>query len=280
MEQLIFDPVCRRENIEKSGSKPRYPVFHIMKRGSITIETALVLPLFLLAMFLIMDLFTLFGFYMEVDRALDIEGKRLAKNAFESWEYTEDGLCADIIAILKENRKHFPILGGEAGLNFTGSDLSERELAKIRIDYVFKPDFDIFGLIAINISQQCVLHTWIGYERGLYGDGAGNDEEVYVAKNGTVYHRSIMCSHIRLSISETTGDAVDTLRNVNGGKYKPCEQCHAKKSDGILYIAANGDRYHNSLSCGGLKRTIQTMGLSEALSKGLKPCSRCVGNGD
>ena len=65
----------------KSGRRPKAPVFHKERgyRGSITVETAFVLPLFIFSMLLIMDLFTMLGFYMSVDRALNIEAKKLAK---------------------------------------------------------------------------------------------------------------------------------------------------------------------------------------------------------
>ncbi len=264
------------------------PVFYIGRvagsplpegRGSITIETALVLPLFLFGMFLVMDLFSMFAIYMGVERALDIEAKKLATVAYEDWGPSEETVKADILSILSENYGRIPVAGGEDGLSLGGSDLHNREIIAIQADYIFEPAFDIFDITNIEMTHRRVMHTWIGYEQGLYGRAEdGEDIIVYVARNGTVYHRSIACSHIRLSISETTGAAVGSLRNADGARYKPCSYCHARISDGVLYVAANGDRFHNSLNCGGLTRTVRSMRLSEAIANGLRGCSRCGGS--
>ena len=263
----------------KPERRPKTPVFHTERgaQGSITIEAAFVLPLFIFAMLFIMDLFTMLGFYMSVDRALDIEAKKLAKESFEDEVTDRDRICSELVSILRQNSS-FPIENGEEGLDLSQSMLDNREVIRLEVSYSFKPSFNIFGLVSPQVTQRRLMHTWIGYERGLFGTGAGiGNEEVYVAQNGSVYHSTLLCSHINLSISQTTGDAVEGLRNTDGGRYRPCEQCHAHISDGILYITDNGDRYHNSLTCSGLRRTVSAMRLSEALSRGLRPCMRCVG---
>ncbi len=275
-ENDTSDRTCRRVIKSKTDFGLWYPVIH-KARGSITIEAAMVLPLFLFGCFFIMELFNLFSFYMGVERAIDIEAKKLSKKAFEGLEYTEETVSYEVKEILKENFTSFPVEDGEAGLSFAGSELSDREILRLRVDYTFKPVFDFFNAAGISISQECVMHTWIGYENGLSGEAGDDSGEVYVAQNGEVFHMSIMCSHIRLSITETDPGTVESLRNSSGGRYRACEQCHPDDSDTVLYIAANGDRYHNSLGCSGLKRTIQCMTLREALSKGLRPCSRCSG---
>ncbi|HAG70505.1 MAG TPA: hypothetical protein DCL38_11135, partial [Lachnospiraceae bacterium] len=120
----------------------------------------MVLPLFLFGCFFIMELFNLFSFYMGVERAIDIEAKKLSKKAFEGLEYTEETVSYEVKEILKENFTSFPVEDGEAGLSFAGSELSDREILRLRVDYTFKPVFDFFNAAGISISQECVMHTW------------------------------------------------------------------------------------------------------------------------
>ncbi|MCR5789698.1 MAG: hypothetical protein K6G83_07400 [Lachnospiraceae bacterium] len=271
-------------------------------QASITVETALVLPLFLLGLFSLISLFSLFEFGMNLQAALYEEAKTLslAKTERELKAGTGDGsdrspapagdlrpvtesmVSGDILALLDEGvKRRAPVAGGLDKLDFSGSLLGNRELIVLSVSYEVRIPFLPDNLVSIPLHQQCLMHTWIGYEKGLFGSlTEGEDPEVYVTKTGTVYHSTLSCSHIRLSIRETTGSEIGSLRNEDGGKYKPCQSCHAKKTDAVLYYTLNGDRYHNSLSCSGLRRWIRAMKRSEAVSQGFRPCSRCGGSVD
>ena len=63
-----------------------------------------------------------------------------------------------------------------------------------------------------------------------------------------------------------------SLRNVYREKYHPCEIC-GKKASGTVYITTDGNRYHSTLECSGLKRTVHKKELGDVGD--LRPCSRC-----
>ena len=97
---------------------------------------------------------------------------------------------------------------------------------------------------------------------------------VYVTETGTVYHLSRSCTHLDLAISPVTSEQLSASRNASGGNYRVCELCGmSAASQGTYYITKEGDRYHSSLSCSGLKRTVYEIPISQVGDR--RPCSRC-----
>ncbi|MFT3982667.1 MAG: hypothetical protein QM697_02070 [Lachnospiraceae bacterium] len=248
----------------------------IMKpAGSLTIEAALVLPLFLFAMLSLLSLLSLLLFSVRVQEVLHQQTKYLAQQAYVEWETDVTALQTAFIEEIGISRlRGAPVKDGAAGLDFTKTDLSDREFIKLAIDYEAVLPYDLLNLFDYQFSQSCLMHTWIGYEKGLDGRAQKNKEEyVYITEDSEVYHRDRECSHIRLSIHETSSKEIENLRNNSGGKYHSCEVCHSSIGNEQLYITKDGEKYHNSLSCSGLKRTVTAIPLSETGNR--RPCLRC-----
>lgn len=151
-----------------------------------------------------------------------------------------------------------------------GTDSSE--IVELVNSYEYDPLLSIPGVGSINVTQRNLLHSWTGYING-YIPQTEDIEYVYVTEGSEVYHRSRECTHIRLSITAACADEIGRLRNDSGGRYHSCELCHSSLSDDHLYITRDGDRFHNTLSCSGLKRSVRTVPLSEVGD--LRPCKRC-----
>lgn len=128
----------------------------------------------------------------------------------------------------------------------------------------------------ITFLQKVCVRAWTGREGIYHADGStdakGEGKTVYVAATGEVYHTDPYCTHLKLSIREVGARMVGQLRNKSGEKYHACERCHAG-SAGSVYITGEGNRYHGSLSCSGLKRTVEEV-LQEDCD--LRPCSKCA----
>ncbi len=99
------------------------------------------------------------------------------------------------------------------------------------------------------------------------------DDYVYVTETGGVYHEDSECTHLRLSVRAVDIGALDTLRNSSGAIYHNCERCARSPGSSTVYITEEGNRYHNSISCSGLKRTVRQVSRKEL--NGMRVCSRC-----
>lgn len=132
--------------------------------------------------------------------------------------------------------------------------------------------FDILSKRLIFLQTMYIRH-WTGYDRS---EGL-EKEMVYITKTGEVYHRTIQCSHLQVSIREVSFQDIDTYRNRSGGKYYPCEQCAKGSCGDKVYITTEGERYHCSRNCSSLLRFIQKVERL-AVEDSHRPCKTCYGS--
>ena len=119
------------------------------------------------------------------------------------------------------------------------------------------------------------VHAWTGASWEETSDPNESPEKmVYVTASGTVYHKSLDCSHLKLSVSRISGSEVSSKRNDSGEKYYACESCSkGQKPGSYVYITKSGNRFHNDRTCSGLKRTVRLVKESKAAN--LSVCKRC-----
>ena len=244
-------------------------------RGSLTIEASLVLPVFLFAMFLALSLVNLMRFHLNLQEAVHQETGKLALTAYREWNASPGSVRGDVLARLNDTLlAKAPVKGGAGGVDFSNSKLDNREVIEVNAVYEAKLPYDFFDLFHRKFCCRCLMHTYIGYEKGLDERSVkhGEEEYVYMTETGTVYHKDRECTYLRLSIKEVDRAELKDLRNSSGHKYYACRSC-GKAAGGRVYITDDGTCYHSSLSCHGLKRTVNCIPLSEA--GGRRVCSRC-----
>lgn len=260
-------------------------------RGSITAETAIVLPLFLFFCIQIISIISLFQLHSTVQAALHEEASQLA---IQAYALERLGTDAESMAVrLAEDaylRGRVIERAGEAYLDRSmieggGSGIHAlyqgAEDGQDTVDAVFfyrvAPVIRILGFSGFTIRNRCCMKAWTGYalsENASEGDGS--EELVYITETGGVYHKSRSCTHLSLSVRTAGWETVGGLRNEDGAKYYPCEKCGANAKD-TVFLTDQGNRYHTSLACSGLKRTVYTVPISQAGGRG--PCSRCSATG-
>jgi len=268
----------------------RTSLFISLKKGALTVEATVIFPLFLAACISVLFFAELFRLEVKVDEALFNCAKVYAQygGLLDKGETEYNVLPAvgiNGIGIYAAGRFVTDELGndylndsilanGEKSFSFIHSSISS-EYIDLIVTYKVKFDVPFFDLPQIPIVQRCRIHTWSGKSEKDKIEGQ-EDEIVYVTKKGTVYHKNLECTYIKFQIEKISFSDVSSRRNSSGGKYYACERC-MKNVDACteVYITKNGTRYHNSVSCSELKRTISEIKLSEARNK-YRPCNRCV----
>ena len=175
-----------------------------------------------------------------------------------------------------------PLDNGISGLQFWESNILANgsavsgEVVDIVMTYQVSPWVKMPLVASFRMSNRYYGRVWTGY--GLGGGGTGNQPDkdlVYITENRSVYHEDVGCSHLKLRIHEISKENLKTARNAQGGKYYMCSKCKYRPYQGVLFICDDGDYYHYSRDCSGLKRTISSIPRQQALRDGLRPCSRC-----
>lgn len=249
-------------------SAGRASVFTPMK-GSITLEAAAAVPIFFFAVLCLMFLMEIMAIQTAVRSGLQYAGKQAAVSAYPVAVLMPGQIESDVVNAIGAERLERSIV--EGGIDCSGSRMSARTgVAELSAVYQVRIPLPIFQIPLLEYEQRMRIKGWTGYEKT--GFGAEKDETVYVTETGLVYHRDYHCTHLELSIRMVDPSEIGELRNTSGGKYHACERCGESGAGGV-YITDTGDRYHGSLSCSGLKRTVYAVPVSEVIGKGA--CSRC-----
>ncbi len=240
--------------------------------GSITLEAAMAVPIFFLAVVSLLYLMEMMAIQTSIRSGLQYAGKKAANEAYGITAVMPSRVESDVIhAIGAERLDRSIVVGGSGGIKCDGSRMSSvTGIGELVAAYQVRLPIPMFGVAPLKYQEKIRIKAWVGYEKQKFG--RDDDQTVYVTETGLVYHKDYHCTHLELSIRMVLPDEVSRLRNTGGGKYYPCEHCMRRGGNGV-YITDTGDRYHSSLSCSGLKRTVYAVPMSEAVGK--RACSRC-----
>ncbi len=208
----------------------------VFQKGSLTLEAAMILPVFLLAML------ALFGYLLAYDKQLTM---------------TEELLST----------------AEKAALYGTLSETGTGEGTYTKV-YGFTSGVNFSGLGKLWLTAQVKVRPWTGYDGDLGDSDLGEAGElVYVSDNRSVYHTRADCSYLDIYLTSLPLSQVGTQRNDDGKKYTACDKCCGGSVSGTVYISGQGEHYHATLSCSGLSRSPEAV-LRTSVS-GLSLCTRC-----
>ena len=265
----------------------------VMKKGYMTVEAAMVIPLFL---FVILNMFAAVNYialHVRLQTAMHQTGLELVRAGYayhkvaEGCEFLQSEIADIGFSVLYVKEKvisaagekfidRIGIQGGSQGVSFIQSEVTDPEYLDLKAVYSTKALFIPETFSSFQMINRVRMKVWTGYDNTVnQGKKETEEQMVYITETGTVYHTSRDCSHLQLSVSQVDAGALDALRNQHGAKYYICELCGDLGMAEMAYITKEGNRYHTTLSCSGLKRTVITIPISEVGSR--HACSRCGG---
>lgn len=207
--------------------------------GSMAVEAALAIPLFLFFMITILSIIFMYQQYCMTLSELHQSGKELAMYGYfyENIIQTED----DMVELVEVNKVESII--------------------------------SVMPFTTFYTKNNCYMRAWTGYDVEMSGEVSTEEAVVYITETGTVYHRNRSCTYLNLSIEMIESTELTSYQNASGENYSACEICGDSGIGSLYYITEYGNRYHKNLSCSGLKRTITCIRISEVGDR--IACSRC-----
>ncbi len=272
-------------------------------KASLTVEASIVLPIFLSVIMALMSFFEVLQVQTRIQQGMKAAVTKasayyyLLENPDESDDVsTED--AADLAACLiqggisaiylkqkmlacvgREFLGRSWVAGGQDGLTILGSrfpdDYGNLDLT---VTYRIKVPFLPQNVGSLVLTQRECQRVWSG-NKAPSGAGEEKEEEteedviVYITETGSVYHTSLDCSYLKLSVQQIRHNEVVNYRSEDGSRYYACDRCEKGGSGFWVYITSSGNRFHTDPNCSALRRNVQSVYLSEVSDRHC--CSRC-----
>lgn len=254
------------------------------KNGSLTVETSLILPMFLFISIALISIIEMISVYIRMEFAVHETAKEIADTAYITKEITEGGLPVTetvVCTLLYENyglkQLDDSLIEGDAlGIRLFRSELQDDEgCIDLIVTYKVEPLLNLYNIGSLNFCNRAKIHAWTGYS--LSKTDWLDDEYVYITEKGEVYHTNPNCTYLHVSVITTDYSQIENMKNADGKKYEKCKLCFdgsVVEEGGPVYVTGRGEAIHTSLGCLGLKRTVYKIKLSEVGDR--KECSRCL----
>ncbi len=285
-------------------------------KGSMTVETAMVLPLFLVFFVNLASSIEMIRLHSNISFALWDTGKKISyygsflSNPIKSLGKTghnalttgdDSGLRTEeekdmadtllgelgdlVISYTYIKNKVVDKLGNDylesspltGDISFWESDLFKDDVVDITMTYKVSPPIMPEELIGFRMYNRYYAHIWNGYDVSGEGNEKEDDRIVYITKDSEVYHTNVNCTYLKLSVRPTAYSSLGEERNSDGGRYGRCLICGWGAAPAVVYICDEGGKYHYSRSCFTLRRSYSAVSL-KSVRNTHRPCSRCGGS--
>lgn len=251
------------------------------KKGSITIEAAIVLPIFFLALIAISFVIRIISLEEQIVFVTLDEAKHVATES-----YDQESLVAETIIEKTLNLRLNTRLKNQVNQNsavyFTGFSYRYKEkgltdLISFSVDYPIDIPIPYFQKSNHWGTQKVVFRAFVGRneeESFLVSEKVEEEDQIVwvFPVAGERYHLED-CPHINVLPRQTV------LTTQIKGTYRPCKNCHPENISlgNMVYIFPSSGEVYHSASCYMVDRYVISMEKSLAEQKGYTPCLTCIG---
>lgn len=249
--------------------------------ASITVETALVLPIFIFVFISLIYFSTVIQYTNCVQEGLHEAAKEMAEKSYVLSSGNSNltssklsGVALSETYVRSYVNKYLSSVYMSPGSisyirsNFSGDIIDIVAEEKIEIPYSF------FNTNSLYLLERARVHAWTGYSGNEnITANSSNEEIVFITDSGSVYHKNRGCYHLKVTPRPVSAEAIENERSSGGAKYYPCEYCSKNTPSSVYYVTDYGNRYHTSVNCGAITRNIQAIKLSEVGNR--RPCKTC-----
>lgn len=255
--------------------------FILGNEGGAVIEASIALPIFIMAFLALYSMTQImlleeyiYGATVETAKYISVNGSIYSEFSHQEEQSILNDAAVPTLAKITFNKfidadelidKY--VIGKKDGIVFVGSNYDESsQCVELYTSYTVSLNVPFITLGKKAYSEHVSQKVYIGYKYD-----SEDEKYVYVAEHASVYHTSRECTHLRLSIYSINKSTLDSSKYSN---LKRCRLCADEENYNVcVYVTKEGDCFHYSISCSGLKRSVSVVKLSEV--GGLSKCSRC-----
>ena len=236
--------------------------------GSLTVEAALAMTVFLLVVTTLLNFFLVLRIQIQVQTALEQTGNQLAAFPEEASLLTAALLFQRHLQLSDADAEM--ILGGAEGISLSRSTVMGHEpMIDLVAIYQIKLPFLSERIWTFDFVQRSRKHA---FGETKFSD-IGITDYVYITPSGEVCHESMYCTYLRPKMQEVMYSSLPGLRNEDGGKYEACRYCVDGTKVSTVWITQWGDCYHVSSSCRGLWHQVKQVRRADVAD--MRVCSKC-----
>ena len=241
--------------------------------ASLTVEAAFIVPMFFFVIFLVWQIFLLLMFQLKVGEQVTKTLLEYSHLGYVEQEATQENVD---ISWLYETLlwTNFPEYKNVTG-RWVNCNTKEDGQILVEIKYDFLCETIFFPTFSVPVIQTFQFYPYFGEqdEDKLNEVVEVKKEIVYMTEYGSVYHVSKTCAYLNVRLKRILFSDVITTRNNDGQLYTECSKCAEEERKEQVYISIGGNKYHRSLQCPAIKRTILEKTKEEV--GGISICHKC-----